>query len=296
MAVFTENWRNSRKSTADANEAIKEYNDALSEFAKGYDKYYSAKYAKDTLDKGVSFKNMADTIKDYKGGKDNAIKKISDIIMTAGKIDGVLSDDSSEYEIAKYGMDFLNQLQNGEKDSFDIWFDKNATDEQKQAKKNMERDERYKREFDDTYQHKYDKPTNWGEAVWQGVDSGARAFGQTVQDVWNMPDMMDYGFWKTGEGKKRDTKIMEDMHKKYDEYSAGLKKEAYDMIYNYDEDMKNMAKQGKDGQKIIDLGLNTDNGLWGENGDVAYYTKQLNDQGIYGNLPVGKTIRLKRRK
>ena len=68
MAVFTENWRNSRKSTADANEAIKEYNDALSEFAKGYDKYYSAKYAKDTLDKGVSFKNMADTIKDYKGG------------------------------------------------------------------------------------------------------------------------------------------------------------------------------------------------------------------------------------
>lgn len=50
------------------------------------------------------------------------------------------------------------------------------------------------------------------------------------------------------------------------------------------------------GQKIIDLGLNTDNGLWGENGDVAYYTKQLNDQGIYGNLPINKTIRLKRRK
>lgn len=50
------------------------------------------------------------------------------------------------------------------------------------------------------------------------------------------------------------------------------------------------------GQKLVDLGLATDNGLWGENGDVAYYTKQLNDQGIYGNLPIGKTIRLKRRK
>lgn len=53
------------------------------------------------------------------------------------------------------------------------------------------------------------------------------------------------------------------------------------------------------GQKIIDLGLATDNGLWGDNGDVAYYTKQLRDQGAldaYGNVILGKTWKLKRRK
>ena len=49
-------------------------------------------------------------------------------------------------------------------------------------------------------------------------------------------------------------------------------------------------------QVIKDLGLATNNGLWGSNGDVAYYTKQLREQGIPGVVPVGRTIRLKRRK
>lgn len=49
------------------------------------------------------------------------------------------------------------------------------------------------------------------------------------------------------------------------------------------------------GQVIKDLGLESGNGLWGENGDVAYYTQQLYDQGITGNIPVGTTIRLRHR-
>lgn len=52
------------------------------------------------------------------------------------------------------------------------------------------------------------------------------------------------------------------------------------------------------GQKIIDLGLATDNGLWGDNGDVAYYTQQLRNQGALderGNVKLGQTFRLKRR-
>lgn len=55
------------------------------------------------------------------------------------------------------------------------------------------------------------------------------------------------------------------------------------------------------GQVIKDLGLKTENGLWGPNGDVEYYTKQLMDQGIWpngqrGNIPIGTTIKLTRRK
>ena len=52
------------------------------------------------------------------------------------------------------------------------------------------------------------------------------------------------------------------------------------------------------GKVITDLGLKTDSGLWGANGDVAYYTSQLVDQGALdrnGNIPVGTTIRLRRR-
>lgn len=53
------------------------------------------------------------------------------------------------------------------------------------------------------------------------------------------------------------------------------------------------------GQVVLDLGLGTANGLWGANGDVDYYTKQLIDQGAlnaYGNIPIGTTIKLRRRK
>lgn len=46
------------------------------------------------------------------------------------------------------------------------------------------------------------------------------------------------------------------------------------------------------GQVLLNLGLSNGKNLWGPNGDVAYYTKQLNDQGIKGNIPIGKTISL----
>ena len=52
------------------------------------------------------------------------------------------------------------------------------------------------------------------------------------------------------------------------------------------------------GQVITDLGLTTDAGLWGQDGDVAYYTQQLVDQGALdrnGNIPIGTTIKLRKR-
>lgn len=50
------------------------------------------------------------------------------------------------------------------------------------------------------------------------------------------------------------------------------------------------------GRVLMKVGLSDGRNLWGPNGDVAYYTKQLNDQGIYGNIPIGTTINLRRRK
>ena len=53
------------------------------------------------------------------------------------------------------------------------------------------------------------------------------------------------------------------------------------------------------GQKILDLGLNTENGLWGQDGDVNFYTRQLIEQGALdenGNVKLGQTYKLRRRK
>lgn len=54
------------------------------------------------------------------------------------------------------------------------------------------------------------------------------------------------------------------------------------------------------GRVLMKIGLSDGRNLWGDNGDVAYYTKQLVDQGFWpsgqpGNIPVGSTIRLRRR-
>lgn len=53
------------------------------------------------------------------------------------------------------------------------------------------------------------------------------------------------------------------------------------------------------GQVICNLGLKTSHGLWGPDGDVAYYTQQLIDQGALdanGNVIVGREIVLTPRK
>lgn len=64
--------------------------------------------------------------------------------------------------------------------------------------------------------------------------------------------------------------------------------------------VKYVYKQGDTfGQVICDLGLKTSHGLWGPDGDVAYYTQQLIDQGALdknGNVIVGREIVLTPRK
>lgn len=49
------------------------------------------------------------------------------------------------------------------------------------------------------------------------------------------------------------------------------------------------------GQVLINMGLSDGKHLWGEDGDVAYYNKQLKKQGITGSIPVGTTIHLTKR-
>jgi len=63
-----------------------------------------------------------------------------------------------------------------------------------------------------------------------------------------------------------------------------------------DDVVEYIYKQGDTfGQVIINLGLATKHGLWGDTGDVNYYNAQLHEQGIYGNIPVGTTIKLRKR-
>lgn len=53
------------------------------------------------------------------------------------------------------------------------------------------------------------------------------------------------------------------------------------------------------GQVLLNLGLSDGTNLWGQGGDVDFYTQQLREQNALnsmGNIPIGTTIRLRRRK
>ena len=96
------------------------------------------------------------------------------------------------------------------------------------------------------------------------------------------PDELQ-GKSKAGSNLPKDVKAEEDS----DEYVTFTLPRANDPEY------------GGFAQKILDLGIATDKGLWGADGDVAFYTQQLYDQGALddnGNLKIGVPIRLRRRK
>lgn len=58
----------------------------------------------------------------------------------------------------------------------------------------------------------------------------------------------------------------------------------------------NIKKGDTFGQMLLDAGIVTDNGLWGPNGDVEFYTKQLSDPYHMNLIYPGQAIRLKRRR
>lgn len=127
-----------------------------------------------------------------------------------------------------------------------------------------------------------------------------------VSDAYN-----EYTAWKNNQGAETptttdtNTTVKDDAEKKPDFFeTSGITKKIPE-----DEEKKETAttadtveytyKPGDTfGQVVKNLGLESGSGLWGDNGDVAYYTQQLMEQGALndrGNIPIGTTIRLTRR-
>lgn len=79
-----------------------------------------------------------------------------------------------------------------------------------------------------------------------------------------------------------------------------LKNKRDSELNNTDEWVEITLEPGKSfGQAILDNGLATDHGLWGSDGDVAYYEKQLRDSGAIdnaNNVGAGQSFRIKKRK
>lgn len=265
-------------------------------------------------------KNVSDFVETYrKWAKDNKSDKFKDasddeikdriinLVRESGVSDGRVEDgkfDSKDYY--DYGNEFIEGI-GGRRKTFDKAFDRaesakqlydKMSDDDKSALAEVIKYEKNLKAMKDS------SNPNRPQSQYTGIDQDKLAKGVALRKLLE----------KAGSAysRKKDTDDFMDIFENYESYrsknsdgkkDATGKKEGADKKETSNEDVVEfMLTRGNDpnyrgfGQKLVDLGLATDNGLWGENGDVAYYTKQLNDQGIYGNLPIGKTIRLTRRK
>ena len=304
---FIENLRDARSGTKAEEERvsniIKDWDDITGQFGEAYNAYRKNSGGRKALDKD----DMRDAIRGF-------IKKaaVADGKWTQEQID---NSDYDETDFQEYGTKVLKDLvgEMGGMD-FETYLDQHGSKEQKDTYKRVK--EKEEAEKKDPVGQGAKKAfgagliTLLGPAAWAGAQIGY------FQD----------------KGQRENLKKIAD---EYDEKHRNALNDAFDMFENSDSYFAKQAERNKNakptdggekatgtetttdnsgdtvtfslprgndpnyrgfGQKLVDLGLATDNGLWGENGDVAYYTKQLNNQGIYGNLPIGKNITLTRRK
>lgn len=292
---FTDELRKNRedakKAAAEAEAAEAKRSDAADAFNMRLDDFVS------------QYRKWSSNNKDAKYAKatdDELKERVTGLIQKAGVADEQInSGDTNSYDYYKYGVDFLNGMDSkkskglfgGVKNRIRSVVELSASDKAALAEA---------AKFEDNYKkYKNGEIQDWRA----GIDQEKAAKGMQVRKSLD-----------TATRKKNRADNANDFFDIFENYESYMTK---------DEGEKNGSKEGSTastsgttdsdtveftlnkandpnykgfGQKLVDLGLATDNGLWGENGDVAYYTKQLNDQGIYGNLPIGKKITLKRRK
>ena len=239
--------------------------------------------------------------------RDDIEKRIREFVKTSGAADGQLTKDSSDADVARYGAGFLNSLSGLKEDGSEYTFK--------------------------DYLEKYgDSETKSAVARQLDAMDILRKYRDN-QD--GMTDSEKERLSNANATRDRDMRWLGSARTQYNTWQKSNNDELYDIFENYEtympkkEESNNTAEQAsttsKDGstaaasgdevtfqldrandpnykgfgQKIVDLGLATDKGLWGSNGDVAFYTKQLYDQGALdanGNLKIGVPIKLKRRK
>lgn len=306
--AFIDTLRETQKYTQDDAERrsniVKEWDELSEQFMKSYNSYL-----KNTGRKEIS--------------KLSAREKLRDFIGRAGVEDGKWSSDDytnsnyDEYDFQKYGTQMIKDLfgENGSMD-FGTYVEKYGDADQKKTYERLNREQ------------------STGEKVARGV--GASFIPGALSAMGPLGWLgAAAGFGAAAGADSKSRKSLSELEEKYAEEHNGALNTAFDAFENADKYLANRGKVGAGasegsqgeptsnssettgeevtftlprandpnyrgfGQKIVDLGLATNKGLWGSDGDVQFYTKQLYDQGALdsrGNLKVGVPIKLKKRK
>lgn len=306
--AFIDTLRETQRYTQDDTERrsniAKEWNDLSEQFTNSYNSYL-----KNTGRKEIS--NLT------------AREKLRDFIGRAGVEDGKWSSDDysnsnyDEYDFQEYGAQTIKDLfgENGAMD-FGAYVEKYGNADQKKTYERLNREQ------------------STGERVARGVGASLIPGALNVMGPLGWASAA-FGFGAAANADSKSRKSLSELKEKYVKEHNGAINTAFDAFENADKYLANRDKvstgtgggsqsnttdgssdttseevtftlpRANDpsyrgfGQKIVDLGLATNKGLWGSDGDVQFYTKQLYEQGAVdknGNLKIGVPIKLRRRR
>lgn len=306
--AFIDTLRETQKYTQDDTERrsniVKEWNDLSEQFMNSYNSYL----------KNTGRKEISDL---------TAREKLRDFIGRAGVEDGKWSSDDysnsnyDEYDFQEYGTQTIKDLfgENGAMD-FGTYVEKYGNADQKKTYERLNREQ------------------STGEKVARGVGASLIPGALNVMGPLGWASAA-FGFGAAANADSKSRKSLSELKEKYVKEHNGAINTAFDAFENADKYLANRDKVGTVtgggsqsnttdgssdttseevtftlprandpsyrgfGQKIVDLGLATNKGLWGSDGDVQFYTKQLYEQGAVdknGNLKIGVPIKLRRRR
>lgn len=306
--AFIDTLRETQKYTQDDTERrsniVKEWNDLSEQFMNSYNSYL----------KNTGRKEISDL---------TAREKLRDFIGRAGVEDGKWSSDDysnsnyDEYDFQEYGTQTIKDLfgENGAMD-FGTYVEKYGNADQKKTYERLNREQ------------------STGEKVARGVGASLIPGALNVMGPLGWASAA-FGFGAAANADSKSRKSLSELKEKYAKEHNGAINTAFDAFENADKYLANRDKvsagtgggsqsnttdgssdttseevtftlpRANDpsyrgfGQKIVDLGLATNKGLWGSDGDVQFYTKQLYEQGAVdknGNLKIGVPIKLRRRR
>lgn len=241
--------------------------------------------------------------------RDDIEKRIREFVKTSGTADGQLTKDSSDADVARYGAGFLNNLSglkdDGSEYTFKDYLEKYGDSETRSAVARQLDAMDILRKYRDNQDGMTDSEKERLSNANATRDRDMRWLGsaRTQYNTWqksNSDELYDiFENYETYMPKKEESNTTTEQTSTTTAGGNGSTAAASDDEVTFQLDRANDPNYKGFGQKIVDLGLATDNGLWGSNGDVAFYTQQLYEQGALdanGNLKIGVPIKLKRRK